>query len=217
MPKTVNRQEMQNAILDAAMRVFSEMGYHTATIADVAKAANLGKGTLYLYFQNKEALGTSMVERHFESLEKRLMQTDTPETIGAFVNSVAQAATISKEHAEFIGVFFEICGPSFASKEFTAAIADFFNRLGSHYAKQVAYLQSSGQVREDLNSEVFGRSLASVLDGMILHKGLFSIPEARYRAMCDAMIDMLIRGLIVKQPGDEKPAPQIRQKLFTQN
>ena len=50
MPKIVDRDEMQQIVLDGAMKAFTTKGYHSATIADVAEAAGLGKGTLYLYF-----------------------------------------------------------------------------------------------------------------------------------------------------------------------
>lgn len=195
MPKIVDREEMQNGILDAAMRVFAEMGYHAATIADVAEAAGLGKGTLYLYFKNKEAIGTSMVERHFQGLEGRFMQSDTPETRAAFAAGLSQTMTIPEDHSRFIGAFFEIFGPSLASDAFSAKIAGFFDRLGTHYADQIAHLQSNGEIRGDTDAEKLGRALASLVDGMILHKGLFSIPDTHYCRMRDETVDMFVRGL----------------------
>ena len=43
-------------IVDAAVRVFSEKGYHRATIKDVAAAAGVADGTIYNVFENKTAL-----------------------------------------------------------------------------------------------------------------------------------------------------------------
>lgn len=195
MPKVVDREEMQHGILDAAMRVFADKGYHVATIADVAEAAGLGKGTLYLYFKNKEALATTMVERHFKGLEERFIQVEMPETLAAFADRLAKTMTIPKTHARFIRAFFEIFGPSLASDEFSANIIDFFDRLGGHYAQQIAHLQSNGEIRSDANAEKLGRALASLVDGMILHKGLFNISGARYTAMRDETVKMFVQGL----------------------
>lgn len=42
-----------NRILDAAIKVFAEQGFHQATISQVAKEAGVADGTIYLYFKNK--------------------------------------------------------------------------------------------------------------------------------------------------------------------
>jgi TetR/AcrR family transcriptional regulator len=50
------KQERRNAILDAAEVVFAEKGLHNATMEDIARQAELGKSTIYLYFKCKELL-----------------------------------------------------------------------------------------------------------------------------------------------------------------
>lgn len=50
------RDRRRNEIIDAAGRVFAKRGYSDTTMDAVAAEAELSKGTLYLYFQNKEAL-----------------------------------------------------------------------------------------------------------------------------------------------------------------
>jgi TetR/AcrR family fatty acid metabolism transcriptional regulator len=48
--------EKRNAILDAALQVFAKHGYAAARMSDIAAAAGVGKGTVYLYFASKEDL-----------------------------------------------------------------------------------------------------------------------------------------------------------------
>jgi len=43
-------------ILDAAIKVFAERGFHTATVAEIARAAGVADGTIYLYFKGKDDL-----------------------------------------------------------------------------------------------------------------------------------------------------------------
>src|SRR6266566_722862 len=43
-------------ILDAAIRVFAERGFHSATVAEIARAAGVADGTIYLYFKGKDDL-----------------------------------------------------------------------------------------------------------------------------------------------------------------
>lgn len=196
MPKVVDREEMQHGILDAAMQVYVKKGYHAATIADVAEAAGLGKGTLYLYFKNKEAIAISMVERHFKGLEDRFFGQEMPETLKDFVDGLSQTMNIPDDHAKFVRVFFEVFGPSFASDVFSAKVASFFDRLGDHYTGQIKHLQEVEQIRGDADAKKLGRVIAALTDGMILHKGLFSIPAKRHNAMRNEAIDMFVRGLV---------------------
>lgn len=58
---TVSRREREKAhrrdrILSAAREVFFEQGFHRATVDDVAEQAEVGKGTVYLYFDTKETI-----------------------------------------------------------------------------------------------------------------------------------------------------------------
>ena len=48
------RTKRRADFLNAAMRVFGEKGYHDASMAEIADAAKLGTGTIYLYFESKE-------------------------------------------------------------------------------------------------------------------------------------------------------------------
>ncbi len=67
------REKLQrhNDILDAAEKVFFEKGYNAAKMDDVAEAAELSKGTLYLYFKNKEELYFGLTYRALMNLRNR--------------------------------------------------------------------------------------------------------------------------------------------------
>lgn len=68
------RQERRASILDAAEAVFAAKGFAQATMDDIAAEAQLSKGTLYLYFKNKDdlllALASRSVETAVEELER---------------------------------------------------------------------------------------------------------------------------------------------------
>jgi len=46
--------EKYNAIIEAAVKVIAENGYHNAQVSKIAKEAGVADGTIYLYFKNKE-------------------------------------------------------------------------------------------------------------------------------------------------------------------
>jgi len=48
--------DKRRIILDAALQAFAERGYHGTAVPEVAAAAGVGTGTLYRYFEHKEAL-----------------------------------------------------------------------------------------------------------------------------------------------------------------
>ena len=52
----LKKEEKRKAIIDAAEKIIAEKGAHNMTMDEVAKAADVAKGTLYLYFKNKKSL-----------------------------------------------------------------------------------------------------------------------------------------------------------------
>jgi AcrR family transcriptional regulator len=70
--KTADKQE---AILEAAARVFSEREFHEVLIDDVASAAGVGKGTIYRYFETKDDLYFATILYGFDQLATALPAT----------------------------------------------------------------------------------------------------------------------------------------------
>jgi AcrR family transcriptional regulator len=58
----------QRRLLDAAVQVFDERGYHAARVDDIVKAAKTSHGTFYLYFANKEELFTELATEVAEQM-----------------------------------------------------------------------------------------------------------------------------------------------------
>jgi len=58
-----DKADKRDAILRAAIDIFAARGFFTAQVADVARAAGVAAGTVYLYFRGKDDLLTSIFER----------------------------------------------------------------------------------------------------------------------------------------------------------
>jgi AcrR family transcriptional regulator len=58
------REDRRNALLDAAMQVWLEHPDRITSVAEVAQAAGVAKGTIYLYFESKENMLLAAHERH---------------------------------------------------------------------------------------------------------------------------------------------------------
>lgn len=64
----------RNRVLQAALEVFAEKGYHEATMDEVAKIAQVSKGALYLHFPSKQDLFASLLEAATELLVDTMRQ-----------------------------------------------------------------------------------------------------------------------------------------------
>jgi len=69
--------DKQERILDAAADLFSRQPFHKVLLSDVARAAAVGKGTLYLYFTSKEDLYFGVLFREFDGLLDRLKRIES--------------------------------------------------------------------------------------------------------------------------------------------
>src|SRR5512143_3164645 len=58
--------EKRKRILEAAIRTFGQRGFHEARVAEIASAAGVAEGTVYLYFKNKEDLLGVVFEEKME-------------------------------------------------------------------------------------------------------------------------------------------------------
>jgi AcrR family transcriptional regulator len=58
-------------ILEAARRVFAKKGFNQATVDEIAEAAEVAKGTVYLYFPSKQAMYFAALRQGIEALHKQ--------------------------------------------------------------------------------------------------------------------------------------------------
>ncbi len=68
-----DKEQRREAILDAAEQLWLTQPERMANVADIAAAAGLAKGTVYLYFRSKEELFLAIHERHVENFFQRVI------------------------------------------------------------------------------------------------------------------------------------------------
>lgn len=73
------RERRREQILTAATRLFAQRGYPATDLQGVADAIRVGKGTLYRYFPNKEALFLAAIERGIRALGDQIRSDADPE------------------------------------------------------------------------------------------------------------------------------------------
>src|SRR3954449_1227873 len=80
-PAAVRREQL----LDAAEAVLMERGLSATTVADVAQAAGVAKGTMYLHFESKAELLAGLRARYMQRLTDAAL---SPETSGVSLHQV---------------------------------------------------------------------------------------------------------------------------------
>jgi len=70
--KRLSGEERRAAILDSALAVFAERGYHASSIDDIAREGGVSKALIYEHFSSKQQLYAELLEQHAGDLFERL-------------------------------------------------------------------------------------------------------------------------------------------------
>ena len=71
----LTKEERRQSLLECAKAVFGEKGYHAAKVEDIVERAGVARGTFYLYFENKRATFTEILDdlvRRFQDAVRRI-------------------------------------------------------------------------------------------------------------------------------------------------
>lgn len=73
------RERRRRTVLDTALRVFSEKGYHHTRISDIIEAAGIARGTFYLYFDSKNAIFHELLDLLLGQIRENVVGVDLSE------------------------------------------------------------------------------------------------------------------------------------------
>jgi TetR/AcrR family transcriptional regulator, fatty acid metabolism regulator protein len=163
-----SREDKRRRIVDAAVHVFAEKGFFGARVAEIAEAAGVADGTIYLYFKSKDDILISLFEEKMAEIIKRLQEIlsglDDPEVkmrryIVEHLKLVAeqphlmQVLTVElRQSARFI--------KEYSPKAFARYLAVIGNILEEG--------QRKGIFRRDLEPSIFRRALFGAIDEISL-------------------------------------------------
>jgi AcrR family transcriptional regulator len=70
-------------IIQAAMKLFAQKGYHATSMQEIAEQSGMAKGSLYNYFKSKEEIVISIFSYYYEMLLKKMSEVAKDETLSA--------------------------------------------------------------------------------------------------------------------------------------
>ncbi|RCW29819.1 TetR/AcrR family transcriptional regulator [Marinilabilia salmonicolor] len=169
MEKIQNRKKVKRSlILQKALELFATKGYHSATTAEIAKAANIAKGTLFNYFESKEHLLRSLVfETLLELAEMIDPNHDGIVTQEEFFSVIHKSRKWIVDHPQFLSLYFSMVSQPPVFNLFKAEI---FEKLAPYMEKLAAFFQKAGF--KDSYAEV--RFFLAMLDGIAIHYAMDS-------------------------------------------
>jgi AcrR family transcriptional regulator len=100
------------SLLDAAGRVFGDLGYHAATTNAIAAEGKVSPATLYQFFPNKEAIADALVTRYAMDLAKEVQAGDIQQLVAAPLEEAIRQVTgvvieFNRKHAAFHTLYTE--------------------------------------------------------------------------------------------------------------
>jgi len=183
----------RDAILRAAIDVFAEHGYFNAQVADVARAAGVAAGTVYLYFRSKDDLLISIFERGMRDAlgECRAAVTgidDPRERLRRFAR--LHLARLGRDRNLAVVFQVELRQSTKFMERFSATLLREY--LGLLRAA-IADGQREGLLRDDIKPTLAAKMLFGALDEMATN---WILSRRRYQleADADAIVDLFLNG-----------------------
>ena len=186
-------------ILAAAARVFAEKGYAATRIIEVARTAQVGKGTIYEYFSSKETLFFAV----FESMMAGSQATIVRATEGLAGDFATRLEALSEQIVAtwlddiqmyaLVMEFWSATASSPGRDRFKASFLTGYKALRRVVGDLIRQGQADGEVRADCDVEAVAAALVGIWDALLLQAWLD--PEFDALATSRGFIGVVLRGL----------------------
>ena len=183
------KETRKKQIKDAALKLFSEKGFHNTTMAEIALAAGVGKGTLYWYWKSKEELAFSLVSDMLSAFlalieETRDCEGNIIKRLEKLAQRVADLYQQEKEYCRLLLKFRADRHYSF-NPEYIEQVMSYYVRMRSAIASLIEQGIKSGEFR-NVDSQFMAFIILGIVEGLELewlenekefsmHKGLETV------------------------------------------
>ena len=153
-------------IIAAAVKVFAKNGFYNSKVSEIARAANVADGTIYLYFQNKDDILIRLFEEEMAAILEKVsreveQEKDPAAKLRRFAVAHLNLLEDNQELAEIIQV--EVRQSSKFMKEYKNVPFYKYLNLISNIVREG---QALGVFRTDIEPGVFKRAFFGALDEM---------------------------------------------------
>lgn len=204
-PKIVDKQARRDGIIEAAVGVFARDGYKGASVDDIADAAGVSKGTVYGYFDNKEALFYATFEAFQAQVAGQFIEALTTQTtVRAQLETGLRAIAANlRENIEFFPVTLEVWAAASAGptrQRFARAMEGLYQQFRTLTTDLLKRGQADGEFRADINPEAVAAWLVGGLDGLMLQ--CWFDPDIDAVGWSMDFLDAVLTGIAVPAKGE---------------
>ncbi len=190
----------REAILDAALRVFSRKGYALSTLEDIAKEAKVTRGAIYWHFENKVEIYAALVgersTKAFALFSEILNKKMSP------VQKLRQVLIQSLVYIEENEDYRAILELTTFKTEVTEEMIPFVQQkvqnnrtLVALFAKIVEEGRVAGEIRRDINANVAAIAIMGFLNGTLL-SWLTDETAFSPKRQAEIIVDTFLRGIL---------------------
>jgi TetR/AcrR family transcriptional regulator, fatty acid metabolism regulator protein len=184
----------RDAILRAATDVFAERGFFNAQVADVARAAGVAAGTVYLYFRSKDDLLIQLFERTM-----RDAFAEARAAVAGVADPAERLRLFARLHLARLGrdrnlaIVFQVelrQSVKFMERLSATLLRDYLGHIRSAFADG----QAAGTFRNDFNPTTAAKMFFGALDEMATN-WILSTRRYPLEADADAVVNLFLRGV----------------------
>ncbi len=186
-------------IIEAAVKVFAKNGFYNSKVSEIARAAQVADGTIYLYFQNKDDILISLFEEEMSRILKKVQQAvaqerDAAAKLERFALAHLMLLEENQELAEIIQV--EV-------RQSSKFMRGYDNIQFAQYLNLISEIiregQAQGIFRADVKPGIAKRAFFGALDEMSRYWVLSPTKKYSVQTAAHEISSFFLKGIVTEQ------------------
>ncbi|MCP4869681.1 MAG: TetR/AcrR family transcriptional regulator [Proteobacteria bacterium] len=192
---SARKRDKRRQILEAAVGVFAKQGFHKSRVSDVARAAEVADGTIYLYFKSKDDILISIFEETMADMIERVQlaiesHSDPLDQLREFALFHMRNVEEHRDVAKVLQVELRLSS-TFMKEYKPTRLQQYMDIIG----RLISEGKEAGVIRADVNPIIARRAFFGALDEIAMQWIL--TPNARYglNESAEQIAELFVRGL----------------------
>jgi AcrR family transcriptional regulator len=195
VPKIVDKKEKADAIATTAMEVFQNKGFSRTRMADIAARADIGKGTIYEYFENKADILRYAIERYFATFSQDIGAAveGKREPADKILSLIEFALKAISEWEIYCTIYIDYFS-AIRTAEVPFSLSPQYELMKRIIIQLIEECQSMDTIDTAFDPAAVAELLVSIYDGVIVHR-LLEGRNVKLELVQETLMTLIRRGL----------------------